>query len=96
MAEFIESGAAAVSGVDVVTADEMFELRSELVAARHRAELAEARAEERQRSIEILERQVLMLIPAPPSGEADEPVVLDEPVPAIPALRKRRWWQRRA
>jgi len=78
----------------VVDVDEVAELRAELIEAQHRAELAEARAEERQRSIDILERQVLMLMPGPASPTVnDGPVVLTEPVPTAP-LRRRRWWQR--
>lgn len=93
--EVIEAVAAATPTAEPIDVAEVSELRSELVAAEHRAELAEARAEERQRLIDILERQVRVLMPGPPvAGTAsDGPSVLTEPVRTEP-LRRKRWWQR--
>ena len=89
--DVVDERPAPVQAIDV---DKVAELRAELVEAKHRAELAEARAEERQRSIDILERQVLMLMPGPAAPTVDDgPVVLTEPVPEAP-LRKKSWWRR--
>lgn len=78
---------------------EVDELRTQLVEARHRAELAEKDVQREsdlraasERIITALEGQVRAL-QAGPQPAAVGPVVLTEPVPTQP-LRRRRWWQR--
>lgn len=61
--------------------DDTEQLRRELAEARHRAERAEAIAAERERTIEVLQRSLLMLeqraeppqLPAPATAEVPAP-----------------------
>ncbi|WP_395152380.1 hypothetical protein [Ilumatobacter sp.] len=78
---------------------EVDELRSLLVEARHRAELAEKDVQREvdlravsERIITALEGQVRAL-QAGPQTAAVGPVVLTEPVATAP-LRKKSWWRR--
>lgn len=84
--------------------DELEQLRSEIAAMRARAELAEAIAHERQRSLEDLRVALRALGPGPTephSDQGDAPAELP-PSTAQPGfastekpLQRRSWWQRK-
>jgi hypothetical protein len=71
------------------TPPEVSELRAQLRAAEQRAELAEARASERQAHIESLTMSLRMLEAAKPRGVTSEDVL-----PRVESSGRRRWWQR--
>jgi hypothetical protein len=79
------ASAKAVSAPTDTPDDEVVRLRAEVVAQRHRAELAEAIAAERARALEDL-RTALRALPAAPAAPAPEP--------AAPTDPERPWWRR--
>lgn len=87
------------------TLDELQALRADNLELRHRAELAESLARERERALTIAERALLALTegesrPSPPDrSPIEEPTAptTPEPTPTAPAPRGRRWpWSRRS